>query len=208
MLRRFEFGRQLTFGEGGWTLNGSPLPTPAPAYQMQHSVLDVTDQLLPGTNVLAVEVRGGFTWRGKKLSGLGGAVSLEAVEPLEERMDLAGTWEAVLADYIGRKDVTLPGKVRGKSLAKEVEIPAAWSGRDVFLRATGQPIRPSSSHEVYFANQEEFNLAPYLRAGQKNRIELWPFIVDGNGTEISPEADMEISSIQIGCRKPTNKKEN
>ena len=220
VLRRFEFGSQLTFGEGVWTLNGSPLPTPAPAYQLQHSVLDVTDQLLPGTNVLAVEVRGGFTWRGKKLSGLGGAVSLEAVEPLEERMDLAGNWEAVLADYIGRKDVTLPGKVRGKSLAKEVEIPAAWSGRDVFLQASGprpwlhavvvngQPIRPSSSHEVYFANQEEFNLAPYLRAGQKNRIELWPFIVDGNGTEISPEADMEISSIQIGCRKTTNKKEN
>ena len=220
VLRRFVFGPPLTFGEGVWTLNGTPLPTPAPAYQLQHSVLDVTDQLLPGTNVLAVEVCGGFTWQGKKLSGLGGAVSLEAIEPLDERVDLAGTWEAVQADYIGRKDVTLPGKVRCKSLAREIEIPASWADRDVFLQVSGpspcvhavvvngQPIRPSSSHQVYFANQEEFNLAPYLRDGQKNRIELWTFVVTARGKEIAPEADMEISSIQIGCRKSPNKKEN
>ena len=220
VLRRFVFGPPLTFGEGVWTLNGTPLPTPAPAYQLQHSVLDVTDQLLPGTNVLAVEVCGGFTWQGKKLSGIGGAVSLEAIEPLDERVDLAGTWEAVQADYIGRKDVTLPGKVRCKSLAREIEIPASWADRDVFLQVSGpspcvhavvvngQPIRPSSSHQVYFANQEEFNMAPYLRDGQKNRIELWTFVVTARGKEIAPEADMEISSIQIGCRKSPNKKEN
>lgn len=213
VLRRFVFVIPLTFGEGGWTLNGTSLPNPATVYQLQHSVLDVTDQLHPGANVLAVEVRGGFTWRGKKLSGIGGAVSLEALEPIEELVDLAGPWEVVLADYIGRKSVTLPGKTRGKYLVREVQIPAAWSDRNVFLRVAGprqwlhavvvngQPIRPSSSHQVYFANQEEFNLTPYLRAGQKNRIELWPFIVDGRGTEISPEADMEISDIQIGYKK-------
>ena len=219
VLHRFVFGSPLTFGEGGWTINGVPLKTPPPSYQLHNSVLDITDQLRPGANVLAVEVQGGFTWRGKKLSGIGGAVSLEPVESLDERVDVAGPWEVVQADYIGRKSVTFPGKVRGKYLTREIEIPAAWSGRDVFLRVAGpslwlhavvvngHPIRPSSCHQVYFANQEEFNLAPFLRAGQKNRIELWPFIVDGNGKEVAPEADIEMTGIQIGCRKPTDKKE-
>ena len=220
VLRRFVFGSPLTFGEGVWTINGAPLKTSPPSYQLQHSVLDITDQLRPGPNVLAVEIQGGFSWRGKKLSGIGGAVSLEPVDPLEESLADISSWEVVQADYLGRKSVAFPGKTRGKYLTREIEVPAAWSGRDVILRVAGpslwlhavvvngHPIRPSSCHQVYFANQEEFNITPFLHPGPHNRIELWPFIVDAGGTEIAPEADMENSDVQIGCQKmPTNKKE-
>jgi len=219
VLRRFALGHPLTFGESTWTLNGTSLPTSAPLLQLQHSVLDVTDQLRPGENVLGVEIRGGFTWGGKKLSGIGGAISLEPMDALEESVDITGAWEALQADFLGRQSVPMPGKTRAKSLAKEVEIPAAWAGRDVFLRVTspnlwmhavivnGQTIRPSSLHVKCFANQEEFNLKPFLQAGRSNRIELWPYTVDAQGGEVAREADMEITALQLGCKATSKKTE-
>lgn len=207
VLSLYAMNTPIAYDRGEFFVNGTPVADYQARGWSQTLRYDVTDQLRPGENVLAVKVTGG-----KEFSGLAGAIWLEAEPALSPAQDLAGPWQMMGADYRSQETVALPGKIKGRCLVRTVDVPASWAGRTVYLHLempsqwlgsvviNGQPINYNSYLHPY-GLRTDINLAPYVRAGAGNKLELWPYAtIPGPGTEgRAPTADMEITAVRIGC---------
>lgn len=211
VLGLYSFTNPIVYDRGEFYLNGAKVATYRARGWNQTLVYDITAQLRAGENILAVKVTGG-----KEFSGIAGAVWIEPERELSPVINLAGKWEVVSGDYLSRKSVVLPGKAEGRFLLKEVDIPAAWKGRNVYLHietpaqhglgwlgsvlVNGHPIN-YNSYLHPFGLISDLNITPYFRAGKKNRIELWPYgTIPGNAYRAS-KARMEIRAIAVGAEE-------
>ena len=162
-------------------------------------VLDVTAHLHQGDNALAVavearEVRGGYI----------GQLVAYPLEDLEEPIELRQGWK-LFSDNQKSAPATLPLKAAGRHLETDVLLPAAWKGKQVFLEfevddrwvgcvvVNGRVIGYNQSFHPY-PNIMQINLYPWAKAGQSNRIELWP-----RTPEEVAKTKMIVKSVRIGA---------
>jgi hypothetical protein len=153
-----------------------------------------------------VRVRGG-----KEFSGICGNVWLEPEERFSAETDLAGTWRIVKADFKSEALAQLPGKPTGRYLVRDVDLPAAWTGKTAFLHmetegqwlgsivVNGHLIN-TNSYIHPFSPRCEVNLTPYLVPG-RNRIELWPYATIPAWFQDRGKVDempMPVTAIRLG----------
>jgi hypothetical protein len=125
--------------------------------------------------------------------------------------DLTGEWQTAASDFRVTGKVKLPGRAKACFLVRDVEIPAAWKDRSVYLHlesatqwlgsvvVNGRPINYNSYvHPVGL--RTEVNLTTYLQSGRANRIELWPHAtMPRHEKPKQTESDMELQRVTIGC---------
>lgn len=161
-------------------------------------VLDITPYLQPGENRLAVrveakQVRGGYL----------GQLVVYPLEELEKARDLREGWK-LYDDNRTYQSATLPLQASGRHLETDVDLPADWQGKDIYLEfevadrwvgiivINGRVISYNQSLHPY-PNIMQVNLYPWARAGQTNRIELWP-----RTPENTPSVRMAVDRVRIG----------
>ena len=160
-------------------VNGQPVGTYKGHGWANFDVLDITAQLKPGANELALlvqatEGRGGYI----------GQLAAFAMEQLADVRELKSNWR-LFADNQNSTAVALPLAASGRHLETDVELPASWKDREIFLELeeterclfvlviNGHPIAYNQSLHPY-ANIMQVNLYPWAKPGALNRIELWP----------------------------------
>jgi hypothetical protein len=165
-------------------------------------VLDVTPHLHPGENALALrveakEVRGGY---------LGQLVAFP-LENLDSPLELKQDWK-LYSDNRKFVAASLPLDATGRHLETEPVLPAKWKGKQVFLEfevadrwvgcvvVNGRVIGYNQSLHPY-PNIMQVNLYPWAKAGEKNRIELWPRTLETTARE-----RMIVKSVRIGPSGP------
>jgi hypothetical protein len=181
-------------------INGRPVGEYQAHAWANFDVLEITDQVRPGKNTLAVrvearEVRGGYL----------GQVAIYAWEPLAEVRELRSGWR-LYADNREFRPAELPLTAVGRHLETDVTLPAAWKGRQVFLEfevahqwvgcvvINGRPLMFNQAAHPY-GNLMQVNLAPWARPGQLNRIELWP-----RTPEETARLKMVVRAVRIGVQ--------
>ncbi|WP_165224206.1 hypothetical protein [Aquisphaera insulae] len=201
------FDTPIVHDEGEFLLNGRPVTTYRAHGWSQMYQYDVTDQIVPGENVLAVRVR-----PGKEFAGLSGGIWIQAEERLDPVTDLSRGWQIHEAPGRPPRRFDLPGTAKGEHLAREVEIPASWAGRSVLIHVetgtqwlgsivvNGRPINYNGFQHP-FGLRAEVNVTAAIRPGATNRIELWPFrTIPAKGPDARFEpAEIEVRVIRIGC---------
>jgi len=210
LLSLYSWNTPIVYDKGDFFVNGTQVASYAARGWSQTYNYDITAQVHPGENVLALQVTGGM-----QFGGIGGAIWIEAWAPLTEPMDLSGQWQAVKGDQVTRVDATVPGSTTGKYLTREIQIPIDWKGKSVFLEwssmsqwvsavvVNGKPICYNPSTHP-FGLWSRVNITPYLKAGETNTIELWPFTILDNINKNDPkhaETDMQINEIRIGVHE-------
>ena len=169
----------------------------------------MTDALRPGENVLAVKVTGG-----KEFAGLSGAVWIEPERILSPALELAGAWQVLGMDGTVKATAAAPLNVTARSVAQTVTVPASWQGRDVYLHletpdqnlsaivVNGHPFT-YTSFTHHFGTRTDLNVSLYLRAGQPNRIELWPYgtLPQGDGSVKGDGDGIRLTSARLGCEQ-------
>lgn len=165
-------------------------------------VLDVTPHLRAGENALAVrveakEVRGGY---------LGQMVAFP-LENLESPLELKQDWK-LFSDNRKFVAAKVPLDAKGRHLEIDVMLPAEWKGKQVLLEfevgdrwvgcvvVNGRVIGYNQSLHPY-PNIMQLNLYPWVKAGEKNRIELWP-----RTPETTARQRMIVKSVRIGTSEP------
>ena len=207
LLSLYSFGNPIVYDKGAFFVNGRPVTEYSARRGSQTMSYDVTPLLHPGENVLAVLVSGGAA-----LSGLSGPVWLAPERALEQTQDVTGGWQMTSADPAAPlRPAALPGRVRGQSLVRSVDIPAAWAGRQTFLRVispnqwlacvvvNGRPLA-YNSYLHSFGTRQDLNLTPYLQPGKSNRLELWPQgTIPQRYSVPSADDEMTVESVTLGC---------
>jgi len=207
VLGLYSFDRPIVYDDGIFYVNGHRVTEYKARGGNQTLQFDVTDYLQPGKNVLAIRTAGTGSFR-----GLNGAVWLAPEANLAPSESLAGTWTSIASDGVSDTPVSVPGRVQGHFLRRDVVIPAAWQGRQVWLHVE-TPTQWLSCISVnghlicYHFNMHPFglrtdvNLTPYLKPGQVNRLELWPFecLPKGTSGTGANKTWMEVQATRIGC---------
>lgn len=203
----YAFNTPIVYDKGEFFLNGQKVTDYSAVGGSQTRNYDVTPLLKDGENVLSVKVMGG-----QKMSGVAGCIWLEPERALGSQLDLGGTWQAVAGDFLTRRDLVLPGGTQAKYLEREVTVPANWANRNVFvhIEAPGGQWMKSvvvNGHEITynsymhaFGTRAEINISPYVKFGQANQIQIWPWNtipIQGYGSE-GPEDRFDISKIVVG----------
>ena len=204
ILNLFDWDRPIIYDQGEILVNGVTVAKYKAHGWSQAYAYDVTSLLRKGVNVLAVRVEGG-----KQFSGICGSIWLEPELRFATGTDLSGTWRVVKADFRTGLETQLPGKPSGRYLARDIDLPAAWTGRTVYLHletetqwlgcivVNGQLITTNGAIHP-FSPRLEVNLTPYLVPG-KNHFELWPYAtVPSVNPERSSEAQMPVTTIRLG----------
>ena len=201
---------------------------------------DVTALLQPTGNVFCLQLTGkkpGGDW---PLSGLVGcAFWLQPEITLAPTMSLLGDWTSFAGDWTTTQPVTLPGTdlkltdggnmkpglnpVLTNHLVRDVDIPAAWRGQQVYLHAitpqmnTVWPLTrvqfsgltggvlfinghaiPLDSHPNQPLDQL-LNVTQYVKFGQSNRLELWPRD-PAHGS--MAQVNLVVNDLALGCGPP------
>ena len=163
-------------------------------------VLDITPHLHPGENALALrvqakEVRGGYI----------GQLVAFPLENLESPLELKQDWK-LYSDNCKFAAASLPLDAAGRHLETDVVLPAAWKGKPVLLEfevadrwvgcvvVNGRVIAYNQSLHPY-PNIMQVNLQLWAKAGEKNRIELWP-----RTPETTPRQRMIVKSVRLGLQ--------
>ena len=206
VLGLYNFNTPIVYDEGEFLLNGVKVATYKARGWSQTYIYDVTDQLKAGPNVLAVRVKGG-----KEFSGIAGGVWLEAERKLEPMLNLGGEWQTASADFKVTGTAKLPGETKACFVFRELEIPASWREKSIFIHIetatqwlgsvviNGHPIN-YNGYLHPFGLRAEINLTPYIQPGQRNRVELWPFAtIPHNEAPKQTTSGIEVRSIQAGC---------
>lgn len=146
-----------------------------------------------GRHVLALEVRGESSLCGPRAEAF-----LAFMPDPAARLDLAGAWTSSPDLLQAGKPVVLPGPFRGsRLLGREVDIPAAWSGHQLWISlrhsggcnevlVNGHLVR---RHHHGLGPVTELNLTPWLHAGERNRIEL-----------LTPDSSVTIERVELQLR--------
>ncbi len=167
-------------------------------------LMDITSAVHAGPNELALrvearEVRGG---------ALGQLVCF-ALEKLEPAIDLREGWRLFL-DNRNSQPTALPPDVPGRDLANEVRIPGPWKGRRVILEVTADRNHERSISTVVvnahplnahgnghpFRGTMQFNITPWVRFGETNRIEVWPYATLPNRAGASRAAKCSLAGVR------------
>jgi hypothetical protein len=206
VLGLYSFNTPIVYDEGEFLLNGATVTTYKARGWSQTYMYDVTDKLKKGPNVLAVRVKGG-----KQFSGVAAAVWLAAERKLQPVMDLGGEWQTASADFRSTGTVQVPGRAKACFIFRDVDVPAAWKDRSIFLHVetatqwlgsvvvNGRPIN-YNGYLHPFGLRAEINLTPHVQPGRATRIELWPFAtIPRNEKPKGNPADIEVLNIQVGC---------
>ena len=120
-----------------------------------------------------------------------------------------------MKDFVTAKDVSIPGKMFGRYLRREVDIPADWAGKQIFLHLETKSnwcacvnVNGLSKTQTAalnpFGTRVEINLTPFIKPGQKNVVELWPtHSIPTNWRGLAyhwpDETNMEVNAVSIGC---------
>lgn len=207
------------FGDAQFWLNGQPLP--ATAFRGSLKAVDgkapvgasIDGLLVPGRNILAIKITGGASWGGEIFSGFGGVIYLAAQRHLTPAIDLEPAFAAVQEDgTIARGDAN-GASVTGRNLAADVDIPAGWTGRNIWLRietGTGWIKGIFVNGKLLIApltaslgTSFEWNVTNYVSPDQKTHIELWgsPLpLFDRYDPATAPQVcAMDLKEAQIGC---------
>ena len=197
----------IVYDHGVFALNGQPVASyDAGPHDTETYNYDVTDQLKPGENVLSITVKGGV-----EFGGPAGAIWLAAEPKLEEAKEMIAGWQVVARDRKTTQPASLPGKAHGSYIFREINLPASFRGKNVFLHlempyqwlglvlVNGHPLYNFPGGQNY-GTRVDINLSPFYKVDQPNRIELWPFSTEprGPGVSQSEEADMNLSVVRIG----------
>jgi len=197
--------KPIVYNHGDFFVNGEKVASYDAHGWSQTYNYDITGQVHPGGNILALQVNGG-----DELGGIGGVIWIESWTPLAPTIDLSGTWQAIQEDYVNQGDATIPGTGAAKYLTRSVEIPADWKGKSVFLQwssdkqwvgsimINGCPISYNDASHP-FGLFSRVNVTPYLKPGEANTIKVWPFLT------MNPAAkdviqDCQLDTIEIGCK--------
>ena len=207
VLSLYNFNNPIAYDHAKFYINGVLVASYQQRYWSQTLNFDVTAQLHAGSqNVLAVEVQGG-----KKFSGLCGPVWLAPEVALKPEVSLAGPWQCMRSNFTTAGKVVLPGKANGRYLMRMVAIPKYWAARSIYLHVqtasqwlgsvviNGHPINYNSFLHP-FGTIADINITPYVRFGENNQIQLWPFAAIPWSTQPGKRhLDMEVRAISIGC---------
>ena len=128
VLGLYSFNTPIVYDEGEFLLNGATVTSYKARGWSQTYAYDVTDKLKQGPNVLAVRVKGG-----KEFSGVAGAVWLAAERKLQPALDLGGPWQTASPDFRSTGMAQMPGRAKACFMFREVDVPAAWKDRSIFL---------------------------------------------------------------------------
>ena len=195
--------------------------------------VDVTGKLKKTGNVVCIKLTGRPTGGDYPLSGLlGCGFWIQPEIRLSPSMSLLGQWQAVRGDWSTARTVSAGGApqsltddgrlkkgivpVQANHLVRDVAIPAAWKGRNVYLRVVSpqmhnQPGNPTGlGGGVLIVNgkarlldqrpnipiDEMLNLTPDIKFGQANRIELW---TRGTSHGSMAEDNIIINDLVLGC---------
>ncbi len=210
LLSLYSWDNAIVYDQGDFFVNGTAVTSYKAKPGSQTLNYDITDKVHPGENILALKAIGGATW-----GGIAGTIWIEAWKPMTEPIDLSGPWQVVGTDGVTRQPVTMPGSADGKCLSREIEIPAGWKGKSVFLEwssekqwvsgvvVNGSPI----NYNAYlhpFGIWSRVNLTPLLKPGEKNTIELWPRSSMTTNNPSPPQAPvakgMGVTEIRVGLR--------
>jgi hypothetical protein len=212
-------------------LNGRKLE----GFLRPHLTVDLTDQLQPAGNVLCLKLTGRKPGGDYGLSGLlDTALWLQPEVTLAPTLSLLGEWQAIQADWVTAQPVTVTGpptkltdegilkpgltSVHANHLARDVDIPAAWRGKTVYLHVVS-PMMRSETHATGLTGgmliingqarsldqrpniplDQRINVTPYLKFGQSNRIELWPRDASHGSMQ---EENLVINDLTLGCAAP------
>jgi len=167
----------------------------------------VTDMLRKDGNVLSVKVTAD-KFAASRGGGLYFAIWLRPKRTLAPSISLLGDWQAVMGDWLSRQPASLPGKVKAKYIVREFEVPEQWRGRNVYvsfspgLQNACIMLNGQAAVTTPGLDSQDINLTPFIKFGQKNRIEIWPqntFWL--NSTKGDEEGIIDLTSIEIGCEK-------
>jgi hypothetical protein len=205
----YSFSEPIVYDTGEFFVNGVSVATYKAHGWNQTYNYDVTDLIRPGENVLAIKAVGGADW-----SGLSGSVWIEARPVPSQTQDLSGAWQAVQGDWLTRTNESIPNKgAKAKYLTREFRVPLAWKGKAIFVEwlskqqwigtviINGRPINYNSSAHP-FGLISRVNLNPFIKPGENNVIELWPFkTMTWAGTTVDADFNgLQLDAIRIGCR--------
>ena len=232
--------RQITINADGalgycWSsfdlyLNGQKLDN----FLRPHRKAEVTGLLRPTGNVICIKLRGRKPGGDFGLSGLiDCAFWLQPEMSLAPTLSLLGPWQSYSADWTTARPVTLAGTDRKLTadgnlkpgltpvftnhLGRDVDIPAAWRGKQVYLHAVTPQMngtRPIitlgltggmlmvNGQAIMFDGRpntpldQMINVTQYLKFGQPNRFELWPReAAHGSMTEVN----LVVNDLTLGC---------
>ena len=123
------------------------------------------------------------------LGGLRGAcwISYEPTPP--EKIDLSGQWTPSTDGLVYGQPIALPGHFKGRFLKRTFFVDAKYKGRDGVLTVDGDRAligilingKLMTRHGHMIAERGSLNLAPYLRFGENNEIELIRWNGPGEG---------------------------
>ncbi len=192
------------FGTATFYVNGEKIVTHQGHGWNNMNVFDALGKVHPGENVLAFSV----TAKADQPGGVGGRLFFRPEVQLEDVVDLTQGWQLYL-DNLQATPAALPGKVMGQSLRREVEIPAAWEGKPVYLHVEtprqwlscvvvngrplvyDQPLHP-------FGARLDLRVDQYLHPGE-NTLELWSHTTAGDPTG---QTEMAVGKITMGVGTP------
>ena len=178
---------------------------------------DITDELKPKGNILCIKIVGREPSGDYPLSGLlDCTVWIQPEIQLQNVISLAGDWQGVMGGWSKSQTVTLPGTASGHHFVREVDIPAAWQGQNVYLHLKNSPPNRAPKHGMEnglvmingqpisafwfihkaYALNDNINLTPYLKFGARNRIELWPQF---GQKDPGKDYEFEVDGIEVGC---------
>jgi hypothetical protein len=195
--------------------------------------IDVTGKLKKTGNVVCIKLAGKPPTGNYPLSGLVGcAVWIQPEITLSPSISLLGRWQAVQGDWSTARTVSIAGAsfrstddgrlkkgilpVKANHLVRDVEIPSAWEGRNVYLHLVApqmhnQPQKPTGltggllivNGKARFLDRrpnipldEMLNLTPDIKFGRANRIEIW---TRGASQGSMAEDNIVINDMAIGC---------
>ncbi|MGO8746583.1 MAG: hypothetical protein ACLQNE_11390 [Thermoguttaceae bacterium] len=196
--------------------------------------IDVTSKLRKTGNVLCIKLTGRPVGGDYPLSGLlGCAAWLQPEITLSPSLSLLGQWQAVGGDWSTSRTVSIAGtpraltadcyakagvtRIRANHLERDLEIPAAWKGRNVYLHLVtphmhGGQTPPATgltggmvivNDKATYLDQrpnipldEMLNVTPDIKFGRNNRIEIW---TRGTAHGSMAEDNIVINHLVIGC---------
>jgi hypothetical protein len=194
--------------------------------------VDVTDKLKSEGNLVCIKLTGKKPGGDYGLSGLFDAtIWLQPEINLAPSLSLIGEWQAVQGDWVTTQPVTLTGidrkltedgrpkagvtPVKANHLVREVEIPAGWRGKEVYLHVVTPQMRGETGttgltggmiiingqaraldQQPNIPLDQMVNVTPYLKFGESNRIELWTRDTSRGSMK---EDNVVINDISLGC---------
>ena len=209
LLSLYSWDTPIVYDIGDFYVNGTKVASYQAHGWSQTLNYDITSNIHPGENSLAIQVTGG-----EKLGGLGGAIWIESRTTLSPVLDLKSQWKTVDKDWVTNSDYAMPAKVTAKYLTCEVPIPADWKGRNVYLDwssknqwvgsvvVNGIPIS-YNSYVHPFPLLSRVNITPSLKAGALNTIELWPLettTIHDYESKTGESKNIQLDRASVGCK--------